>query len=120
MSARVMLSSVPRCDSTGQMRRLSAIAQLSRLIVPLVGAVSLVVEIARGEDQPSTTKQIDFVADIQPIFEAKCVKCHGPEKQKSGYRLDEKNTALHGGDEHAPNIKPGDADGSPLVRFVAG
>src|SRR3954469_25478770 len=82
--------------------------------------LALAVLAGAAELPPPAGRAVDFVKDIQPIFEAKCVKCHGPEKQKSGYRLDEKNTALHGGDEHAPNIKPGDADGSPLVRFVAG
>ena len=63
---------------------------------------------------PAANRRVDFVADIQPIFEAKCLKCHGPEKQKCGYRLDEKKAALTGGDNHAPNIHPGDSAGSPL------
>ena len=32
----------------------------------------------------------DFARDIQPILERSCLSCHGPEKQKSGYRLDVK------------------------------
>jgi mono/diheme cytochrome c family protein len=32
----------------------------------------------------------DYVKDIKPIFERSCVKCHGPEKRKSGLRLDKK------------------------------
>lgn len=63
---------------------------------------------------------VDFQRDVQPIFEAKCAKCHGPEKQKSGYRLDVKQVALTGGDNHAPNIVPGDSAKSPLVKFVSG
>ncbi|MEQ1860954.1 MAG: DUF1553 domain-containing protein [Chthoniobacteraceae bacterium] len=63
---------------------------------------------------------VDFVRDVQPIFEAKCVKCHGAEKQKSGYRLDAKRVALTGGDNHAPNIVPGKSAESPLVKFVSG
>ena len=63
---------------------------------------------------------VDFVRDIAPIFEAKCLKCHGAEKQKSGYRLDVKSIALTGGDEHAPNIVPGKSAESPLVKFVTG
>ncbi|MEO8352978.1 MAG: DUF1549 domain-containing protein, partial [Chthoniobacteraceae bacterium] len=63
---------------------------------------------------------VDFEKEIAPIFEAKCLKCHGPEKQKSGYRLDVKSVALTGGDEHAPNIVPGQGVDSPLLRFVSG
>lgn len=69
---------------------------------------------------PPAGRTVDFVKDIQPIFEAKCAKCHGAEKQKGGYRLDDRQTALHGGDEHAPNILPGKSADSPLVQFIAG
>lgn len=68
----------------------------------------------------SSALAVDFVRDVQPIFEAKCIKCHGAEKQKSGYRLDIKQAALTGGDEHAPNIVPGKSRESPLIKFVAG
>src|SRR6187551_2974582 len=30
----------------------------------------------------------DFTRDVRPILEQHCYECHGPEKQKSGYRLD--------------------------------
>ena len=63
---------------------------------------------------------VDFVKDVQPIFAKHCEKCHGAEKQKSGYRLDIKTVALTGGDEHAPNIVPRESAKSPLIRFVAG
>ena len=62
----------------------------------------------------------DFVRDVRPIFEAHCIKCHGPEKQKSGYRLDVKAIALNGGDSGTPNIVPGLGATSPLVKFIAG
>jgi mono/diheme cytochrome c family protein len=62
----------------------------------------------------------DFVRDVRPIFEAHCFKCHGPEKQKSGYRLDVKSIALTGGDSGTPNIVPGLGAESPLVKFIAG
>ena len=63
---------------------------------------------------------VDFLREVRPIFEAKCFKCHGPEKQKSGFRLDASQVALHGGEAHAPNIVPGQPDRSPLMRFVSG
>ena len=66
------------------------------------------------------TRTIDFAKDVQPIFESKCIKCHGSEKQKGGYRLDQKEAALTAGDEHAPNIHLGKSAESPLIRFVAG
>jgi hypothetical protein len=81
--------------------------RLAALVV-LLGSVSL------GWGAPG------FVADVQPILQAKCVSCHGPEKQKSGYRLDVKAVALTGGDGSAPNILPGRAADSPLYRYVSG
>ncbi|MES2573167.1 MAG: DUF1549 domain-containing protein, partial [Verrucomicrobiota bacterium] len=65
-------------------------------------------------------RPVDFASEIQPIFEAKCIQCHGAEKQKGGYRLDDKTAALHGGDGYAPNIVPGKSAESPLIHFVAG
>ena len=47
---------------------------------------------------PDTTKKIDFQRDIQPIFAARCYKCHGPDKQQAGLRLDQRAAALAGGD----------------------
>ena len=69
---------------------------------------------------PPAARTVDFAKDIQPIFEAKCAKCHGPEKQKGGYRLDDRQSALTGGDDHAPNIHPGKSAESPLIQFIAG
>ncbi|NBX34631.1 hypothetical protein EBR16_04635, partial [bacterium] len=63
---------------------------------------------------------VDFVREVRPILEAKCQKCHGPEKQKGGYRLDASQVALHGGESHAPNIIPGQPERSPLLRFISG
>lgn len=62
----------------------------------------------------------DFVRDVRPILEAHCFKCHGPEKQKSGYRLDVKAIALTGGDSGTPNIVPRLSATSPLVTFITG
>ncbi len=61
---------------------------------------------------------VDFESEIRPLFEKKCISCHGPEKQKSGYRLDVREVALTGGESHAPNVVAGEPDRSPLLRFV--
>ena len=61
---------------------------------------------------------VSFESEVKPIFEKHCVECHGPKKQKSEFRLDDREVALHGGESHAPNILPGKADESTLVKFV--
>ncbi len=69
---------------------------------------------------PASVAAVDFVRDVQPIFREHCLSCHGPEKQKSEYRVDVKHIALSGGDNSAPNIVPGKSAESPLIKYVAG
>lgn len=37
---------------------------------------------------------IDFGRDVQPILAEKCLRCHGPDEAKSGFRVDEEDTFL--------------------------
>jgi mono/diheme cytochrome c family protein len=62
---------------------------------------------------------VDFARDIKPILTEHCVKCHGPEKQKGGLRLDNKGSAFQGGDEGKALVAGKSAE-SPLVHLVAG
>jgi len=75
---------------------------------------------APGHAPAAAPAAIDFVRDIQPIFQEHCTSCHGADRQRSGYRLDSKDLAFDGGDYHAPNIVPGQPDKSSLFRLVAG
>ncbi len=59
-----------------------------------------------------------FQDQIQPIFATKCLSCHGPKTQKSGYRLDVRSIALRGGDHGEPPIVVGNVDASLLLRYV--
>jgi len=63
-------------------------------------------------------RAISFETEVKPIFEKHCLECHGPKKQKSEFRLDDREIALHGGESHAPNILPGKPAESPLIKFV--
>jgi hypothetical protein len=62
----------------------------------------------------------DFAQDVLPILERSCLSCHGPEKQKSGYRLDVRDIAIKGGDSGFPAIVPHDAEKSVLIELVSG
>src|SRR6185436_12521183 len=53
------------------------------------------------------------------VLEARCFKCHGPEKQKAGLRLDVKESALKGGESGEPAIVPGNALKSHLLKLVS-
>ena len=56
---------------------------------------------------------------MRPIFAARCYGCHGPEKQKSDYRLDERERALRGG-SIGGGIVAGDGLHSALIQYVSG
>lgn len=64
------------------------------------------------------THQRVFLEKVKPLLEAKCIKCHGAEKQKGGYRIDQPELALKGGESGKPAIKPGDPIGSHLVQLI--
>jgi mono/diheme cytochrome c family protein len=97
-----------------------------RLLWGLV-AVALGGAAVANQDDPASspklpaaaTKKIDFVRDIQPIFARSCYTCHGPEKQKSGLRLDRRQNALAGGDS-GPAFEAGKSEESLLIEYVAG
>jgi uncharacterized membrane protein/mono/diheme cytochrome c family protein len=56
-----------------------------------------------------------FTGIIEPIFESKCVVCHGPKKSKAKLRLDS-FSALQDGSENGAVYNPGHATESPLVQ----
>ena len=68
---------------------------------------------------PPASAPVDFARDIQPLLTDRCVKCHGPEKQKSDLRLDAKAFAMRGGDS-GKVIEPGKSAESRLIHLVAG
>ena len=56
-----------------------------------------------------------FAGVIEPIFQDKCVGCHGAQKSKGNLRLDSFAAMLRGGKNDVA-IQPGDAGQSPLVQ----
>jgi mono/diheme cytochrome c family protein len=68
---------------------------------------------------PSAKETVDFARDIEPIFNDSCLRCHGPEKPKSHFRLNSRASALAGGDLNTNDIVPGDSAKSLLIRYAA-
>jgi mono/diheme cytochrome c family protein len=52
---------------------------------------------------------------IQPMLQTKCFGCHGPNKQKGGFRMDSPEALMKGGKEGV-EIMPGKAGESELVK----
>jgi hypothetical protein len=57
-----------------------------------------------------------FAGLVQPILAARCVACHGPEKQKGHLRLDSFESVIRGGE--TPVIVAGRSTESELVRRI--
>lgn len=63
--------------------------------------------------------EIDYLRDIKPLLTQQCGKCHGPNKQENGLRLDTTASALRGGDAGAA-ITAGKSAESLLIKAVTG
>ena len=67
-----------------------------------------------------------FVHEIIPIFESKCMSCHGndPEKIEGGLNLSNYENLLQGGNSGEPSIVPGkpgkSLDDNKLTYFHGG
>lgn len=65
------------------------------------------------------SRPVDFAKDIQPIFEASCVQCHGRGKAKGNFSLETRADFLAGGDAGAPAVAGQSAD-SLVVEMISG
>jgi uncharacterized membrane protein/mono/diheme cytochrome c family protein len=66
---------------------------------------------------PTANSVAFFASRVAPIFDDKCVQCHGPEKKKGKLRLDSFDYVMRGGKDGVV-VKPGDAKNSELYRRV--
>lgn len=85
-------------------------------IVLLAGAATL---LSAQELPPAAAGVVNFAEQIEPLFAARCVGCHGEAQQFNGLRLDRKQDALRGG-HSGPAILPGNSADSRLIHLVAG
>jgi uncharacterized membrane protein len=58
-----------------------------------------------------------YMRSIHPILDAKCVACHGANKEQAGLRLDLYELLLKGG-KHGPVLAPRNPEGSLLLQRV--
>src|SRR3954447_13275249 len=62
---------------------------------------------------------VSFSKNVKPLFESRCLKCHGAAVQLSRLDLRTRESALKGGDKGVAII-PGKAENSRLYRLIAG
>jgi uncharacterized membrane protein len=58
-----------------------------------------------------------YGARVEPIFAARCLTCHGPDKHKGNLRLDRYELLMRGGKD-GPVVRAGNVQGSDLFRRI--
>ena len=96
------------------LRRRVCLCFLILLLCPLSG----VAQFDESKLPAPATVTVDYGRDIKPILSASCIRCHGSERPRSRFRLDNSEDALKGG-KNAVDIIPGNSAKSPLVHYVA-
>lgn len=64
---------------------------------------------------PNIQEAVLYTDVVQPLLQAKCYSCHGPNKQKGKLRLDQQASILKGGKD-GKIIEPGKADESEMIE----
>ena len=64
------------------------------------------------------SSKVDFEEDLFPLLQDYCMDCHGPDKQKSGFRLDRRVHLLKGGDSGLSAVVPHKPSESYLMEVI--
>ena len=62
------------------------------------------------------SRTVDFNTEVKPIFNKKCITCHGGVRRKSGFSLLFRTDALANNKSGKPAIIPGDPEHSEMIR----
>lgn len=82
----------------------------------LAWAVTGSIAISAGASAPD---KVDYATQIKPIFEARCIECHGARVKKGGLRLDRRSEVFHAGGPSKWAIKPGDSAASAVFERIS-
>jgi len=88
------------------------------MLRPLLCLITICCQAVPVHAEEATPAAIEFFEkSVRPILVEHCLKCHGPEQQKGGLRLDARAALLQGGDT-GPSVTPGDPDQSVLIEAI--
>ena len=79
------------------------------ILVPIIGIITFFIFSSRQAP-------IDFNTQVKPIFNKKCIACHGGVRRKSNFSLLFRVDALAKNKSGKPAIIPGDPDHSEMIR----
>lgn len=72
---------------------------------------------ATPEAAAESAATVDFAKQIFPVFEKRCIECHGPDKDKGDLRLDERQFLFHD-ERDSWVVIPGKPDESELIKRI--
>src|SRR5215475_12588284 len=81
------------------------------IILLIVAAIGVYLLTARQ-------KSVDFNTQVKPIFNKKCISCHGGVRRKAGFSLLFRSEAVAVNESGKPAIIPGDPDRSELIKRI--
>jgi hypothetical protein len=67
----------------------------------------------------ASLSRVRFWVDVYPVFERKCISCHGPRRQLGDFRVDQREN-FFGKHGEQSFIVPGSSAKSPLIAIVSG
>jgi hypothetical protein len=82
------------------------------VITPVIGVIVFLI-------LSSHQSTVDFNTQVKPIFNKKCIFCHGGVRRKSGFSLLFRSDALAINKSGKPAIIPGDPEHSEMIRRVS-
>lgn len=89
------------------------------LVLVLLGLSGGSAAVAEPQAAPLTPEQEKFFEEhVRPVLAARCIKCHGSEKQESGLRLDSRAAIIAGGEIGGAAAVPGEPDKSLFMKVV--
>ncbi|HVR71582.1 MAG TPA: PSD1 and planctomycete cytochrome C domain-containing protein, partial [Vicinamibacteria bacterium] len=71
-----------------------------------------------GAESGATASSPEFTP-VHDLFQSRCVRCHGPDRQENGLRLDTRHGTLRGA-EGGPVVVPGKSGDSALLKRLVG
>ncbi len=91
---------------------------MPRSLLPALLLVILSLSHVLAEEKAPTPEQTRFFeSKVRPVLVEQCIKCHGPDKQKAGLRLDSREAVETGGDS-GPIVVAGKPDESLLIQAL--
>lgn len=84
---------------------------------PTAEATAEATAASSGTAAGNASETVRFAKDVMPIFEARCIKCHGGERTRGGLDMKTHASLMKGG-EDGEVVKPGSAADSMLVELI--